>query len=105
MLLKYAILKNEYVFIHAVLAALLFFVLRLVGLNDQITFSAVIGVAVAYEVIMFYYGEWKVYAPFEEKKDTIDSVKAFEYWQKKRYKLDALGDILAAVFSSLLIVL
>ena len=103
MFFKYAIRENKWFWAHLLLAAFMIkFVGAFFGLQNGAAFTIL--VAIMYEIVRFNMGEWKEYGVPSEVIDQITSDEIKESWQRKRYWLDALGDVIAVIIMIIIIV-
>jgi hypothetical protein len=103
----YGIRANKWLWAHIVLAGVLFHLFSLF-LADQLSFISVIVVAIGYEVVQFLRGEWKSYGiPISVHKEYgyETPTNIIDYWKKKIYWLDAIGDVLGALVMCVLLVI
>jgi hypothetical protein len=70
--------------------------------SEPVIMLIVFSIAVLFEFIMYWLGGWKKLSVPRLK---ITPKYSEEYWKKKRYKVDALVDILGAIFGALPVVI
>ncbi len=99
MLYQYAIKQNAFFWHHVFLAWIGVDLVMMFGVSDQWAFiSVVFGLAVAFEFFQFYVLKgWQKHSVPEGK--LLDHKN--EYWKKRVFKLDSLGDMAAASLGGL----
>lgn len=105
MFFKYAVINNRYFSTHIVLAEIVFTGVSVL-FGYQIAMIFTFALAIAWEAYRFTTKEWLDYKllPEDMKRlgiipESIDDLK----WRKKRYWLDALGDVMAAFIGMVLV--
>lgn len=99
MFYRWGIYENHHLYFHVLGGVYLALgLLKIFNLEPYYMILIVGGIAFFYELIAYWSGGWK--------KLSVPSLKISprypeEYWQKKRYKVDALCDIFGAIAGAL----